>query len=204
MEIDFSTLPDGVPPKTFGPGPAIQWGTPPDNPGSRLRVVDGMLTNSPESTDGVAGYYTTSNLGASIKEIGAYWSFWPRNGGGDDGAMALLVSQNGKGPPLPVHLVITPTEWWFGVWPPGEKSRLDVIRQGRFVTPLAVDRTATLYTSVRLGGERAQVSLPDGTFETIRDRRIAKWSGSYATFEVFAKNGTSDPAVGFSRIWAVA
>ncbi|MGV9827815.1 hypothetical protein [Gordonia sp. NPDC003429] len=167
-------------------------------------MVDGTLTNAPASPAGVAGYYTTSNLGAPIREIGADWRFWSRDGGGDDGAMALVVSQNGKEPPLPVHLVITPTQWWFGVWPPGQYPGLQVIDQGRFFTPLAVDRAVTLHTAVRINGEQAQVSLPDGSFATIRDSRIAKWLGPYATFEVFAKNGTRDPAVGFSKIWAIA
>ncbi|WP_375482284.1 hypothetical protein [uncultured Mycobacterium sp.] len=200
--LNFQVLPDGSPPANFGPGPALLTVQPADDPSTKLRIVGGKLTDESTLSGRAAGYYTSASLGAPITTIGARWTFTPR--GGTPGAMALVVSRTALHPPFSVHLVITPNFWSFGVWPfdgavPGG---LQTLRSQDFRVPLKEDGTRVYKTQVRINGERADLELPDGLRQMVRDHRIADWAGSFATFEAFSNHGSTDSRVGFTEIWA--
>ncbi len=205
-EMSFRSMPDGPPPATFGTGPATLNTAPFRDAGAALRVHGGLLTNSPAGPTGTAGYYTSANLGGPVRRIGARWVFLPRGTNGTDGAMALVVSQKAFDKPFPLHLVITPQNWWFGVWPPADApgSKLEIVGGGPFATPLRIDSGTEHTVDVTLSGQRATIVLPDGSVKYVRDARIAEWAGPYATFEVYAGKGSDDVGVGFSKIWAGA
>jgi hypothetical protein len=200
--LNFQVLPDGPPPANFGPGPALLSAAPPDGAATELRIVGGKLTNESTVSGRAAGYYTSASMGAPITTIGARWTFTPR--AGTPGAMALVVSQTALHPPFPVHLVITPNFWSFGVWPsdgmvPGE---LHTLQCQRFRVPLKQDGTRIYETQVEIDGERAHIELPHGQRRIVRDQRIADWAGSFATFEAYSDHGLTDSRVGFTEIWA--
>lgn len=202
VRLNFEALPDGPAPENFGPGPALLTTNPPDDMPTQLRVVDGRLTNESTVSGRAAGYYTSASLGAPITTIGARWTFTAR--GGTPGAMALLVSQYPLRPGFPVHLVITPDLWAFGVWPPDdpEPDGLQTLQWQHFDVPLKQDGKHVYETRVELQGARAVIDLPDGRQQILRDRRISDWPGSFATFEISLEHGLTDSRVGFTEIWA--
>ncbi len=200
--LNFQTLPNGPAPANFGPGPALQTTAPPDNAATQLRIVGGKLTNESTLSGRAAGYYTSASLGGPIRTIGARWTF--RRQGGTPGAMALLVSQTAMHLPFSVHLVITPGEWSFGVWPPdgATPGGLQTLQSQPFDVPLNQDGDQVYETRVEINGARADIDLPDGQHQTVTDHRIADWAGPFATFEAYADHGVTDSRVGFTEIWA--
>ncbi|OBH21160.1 hypothetical protein A5710_08595 [Mycolicibacter sinensis] len=200
--LNFHGVPDGPAPENFGPGPALLTTNPPDDRPTELRVIDGKLTNESTVDGRAAGYYTSASLGAPITVIGARWAFTPR--GGTSGALALLVSQHRLRPGFPVHLVITPEVWTFGIWPPDRAAPdgLQTLQWQHFPVPLKQDGEHIYETQVELRGQRAIIDLPDGRQQIIRDRRIADWAGPFATFEISLEHGLTDSRVGFTEIWA--
>lgn len=198
--LNFESLPDGPAPERFGPGPALLTTNPPDDMPTQLRVIDGRLTNEPTVNGRAAGYYTSASLGAPITTIGARWTFTSR--GGTSGAMALLVSQHPLRPGFPVHLVISPELWTFGVWAPDRPvpDGLQTLQCQHFDVPLKQDGKHVYETQVELRGERAVIDLPDGRQQIVRDRRIADWAGAFATFEISLEHGLTDSRVGFTEI----
>jgi hypothetical protein len=118
--------------------------------------------------------------------------------------MGLVVSNTIFRPPFPIHLSVGTDKWGFGIWPPldGEKiPDLIILDGGEFNPPLKDDGTTVYESEVTLDGDVATIRLPDGNRRTVKDKRIAEWSGNYATFEAFAKNGLTDPVVSFTEIW---
>jgi hypothetical protein len=200
--LNFQALPDGPAPAIFGPGPALLTTAPPDNAATQLRVKGGKLTNKSTLQGRAAGYYTTANLGAPVRTIGARWTFTRQ--GGTNGAMALLVSQTPMHFPFPMHLVITADEWSFGVWPPdgATPGGLQTLQSKPFDPPLNQDGSQVYETTVEINGERVDIELPDGQHQTLTDHRIADWAGPFATFEAYADHGVTDSRVGFTEIWA--
>lgn len=200
--LDFRGLADGPAPARFGPGAALSTADPPHDPTTYLSVVGGRLTNAPTVGGRAAGYYTSANLGAPVTAIGARWTFTARRG--TPGVMALLVSQTALNWPLPVHLVITPNRWGFGVWPPAgaTPNGLQTLRSGCFRVPLDQDGTRVYQARADIDGDRADIELPDGRHQRVRDSRIGEWAGPFATFEAYANHGFTDSQVGFTEIWA--
>jgi hypothetical protein len=200
--LNFQGLPDGPAPANFGPGPALLTTAPSGNAATQLRVVGGKLTNKPTLSGRAAGYYTSASLGAPIRTIGARWTFTRQ--GGTLGAMALLISQTALHFPFSVHLVITPEQWSFGVWPPdgATPDGLQTLQTQSFDVPLEQDGNQVYETRVEINGERVDIDLPDGQHQTLTDHRIAEWAGSFATFETYADHGVTDTRVGFTEIWA--
>ncbi|WP_156763397.1 hypothetical protein [Mycobacterium scrofulaceum] len=200
--LNFQVLPNGPAPGAFGPGPAMLTVNPPDNSPTELRIVGGKLTNDSTVPGRAAGYYTSASLGAPITGIGARWTFTRR--GGTPGAMAMLISQSALRPPFPLHLVITPNRWIFGVWPPDGPvpGTLQTLQEQYFPVPLKEDGAEVYEVRVEINGARADIDLPDGQHQIVIDPRIAEWAGPFATFEAYSDNGVTDSRVGFTEIWA--
>jgi hypothetical protein len=202
--LNFQSLPDGPAPANFGPGLALLATAPPDNAATQLRVMGGKLTNKSTLAGRAAGYYTTANLGAPVRTIGARWAFTQQ--GGTNGAMALLVSQTAMHFPFAMHLVITADQWSFGVWPPegATPGGLQTLQSQSFDVPLNQDGSQIYQTTVEINGDRADIELPDGQHQILTDHRIADWAGPFATFEAYADHGVTDSRVGFTEIWALS
>jgi len=203
--MDFDDLPNGPAPKEFGDGPITLLTNPKNDPGAKFRVEAGRLTPEPSRPDRYSSYLATPKLASPVVNIGARWTF-TRRGDTDSGVAAMLITDHLLTAPLPVHLIISPTKWSFGVWPAGESAGdvapLETLKRGKFNPPLNDDGQTVLTAEIWLQGDRVEIRLPDGSTSIIRDRRIAEWPGRYAVFEAHAQNGLSDVKVGFVEVWA--
>ncbi len=201
--IVFAGMPDGQAPQIFGDGATVVNTDPANDTSSKLRVVEGKLTNSPAINAESAGLYTSGSLGGPVTNIGARWTFTP-HAGTSDSAVVLVVSQSGVHHPIPMHLVIGPTQWSLGIYAPdtdGSAPR-ETLAWGIFDPPLRQASQNVLEAQAWLAGARVELQLPDGTRRVVNDPRVAQWPGNFATFEAYYKNGLTDARIGFTEIWA--
>lgn len=203
--LDFDNLPNGPAPKEFGKGEITLISNPNNDPGVKFRIAAGKLTPEPTRPDRYSSYMATPKLDSPVVNLGARWTF-TRRGDTDSGVAAMLITDQLLEAPLPVHLIMSPTKWSFGVWPAaknnGDVAPLATLKRGKFDPPLKDDGKTVLSAEVWLQGDRVEVKLPDGSTSIVRDERIAKWPGRYAVFEAHAQNGLSDVQVGFVEVWA--
>lgn len=207
VEATFAGKPNGPAPVRFDGGqPARVVGTPGD-PGTSPFIREGRLTYQPTGEETAAGFFSTPDLGAPVRSIGARFVFRP--GSGTKGAMALVVSRgvNSDFPPmvrpLPVHFVLTPVNWNISV-SHSEGDPLDVIAAGEFPEPLAEDATTAYEARITIHDSELTLDLPQDVHRTISDPRISEWQGSYANFELFANRGLTDSLPAFEKVWASA
>ncbi|WP_135458707.1 hypothetical protein [Mycobacterium sp. DL99] len=207
VEATFAGQPNGPAPGRFDGGqPALVTGTPGD-PGARLRLVDGRLTYQPTEPDSAAGFFSTPDLGAPLRSMGARFVFRPGNG--TKGAMAFVVSRGVDSSfppmvrPLPVHFVLTPVNWNVSV-SHSAGDPLDVIAAGEFPAPLAEDGATPYEARLTLNGSDLTLDLPGDVHRTISDPRISEWRGSFGNFELFANHGLTDSLPALEKVWASA
>jgi hypothetical protein len=207
VEATFAGKPNGPAPERFDGGePARVSGTPND-PGARPRILNGRLTYQPTSEDIAAGFFSTPDLGAPVRSLGARFAFRP--GGGTKGAVALVVSRGVDSDfpptirPLPVHFVLTPVNWNVSVTH-SEGDPLDVIAAGDFPEPLAEDGTTAYEARLTVSGSELTLDLPQNVHRTVSDPRISEWQGSFANFELFANHGLTDSLAALEKVWASA
>jgi hypothetical protein len=207
VEATFAGKPDQSAPERFDGGePARVAGTPAD-PGALPLIRDGRLTYQPTSEDTAAGFFSTPDLGAPVRSMGARFVFRP--GSGTKGVMALVVSRGVDSDfpptirPLPVHFVMTPVNWNVSVTH-SAGDPLDVIAAGDFPEPLAEDGTTAYEARLTINGSELTLDLPEGVHRTVSDPRISEWQGSYANFEIFANHGLTDSLPALEKVWASA
>lgn len=207
VEATFADYPNGSAPERFDGGePARVTGTPND-PGARPQILDGRLTYQPTGEETAAGFFSTPDLGAPVRSLGARFVFRPS--GGTKGALALVVSRgiDTNFPPtirpLPVHFVLTPANWNVSVTH-SAGDPLDVIAAGDFPEPLAEDGSTAYEARITINGSELTLDLPKGVHRTVSDPRISEWQGSYASFELFANHGLTDSLPALEKIWASA
>lgn len=168
-----------------------------------LEVVDSQLTHGAPLTPNAAGYLE-ARMAAPVTRIGAIVSFHSVN----SGAIGLLswanslVASRGTGRPRPlpngsVHFAATNTNWIFSIWDSAANTTVTLLN-GRLA--LAADGTEYAFEVVR-DGDTVTVQLPDGATQTVKDPRIAHWSGPWASWELYEPDATRVPA-SIEAIWA--
>lgn len=203
--LDFATMSDGPAPAVWDNGRPVMMSHWADDPGADFVVRNGRLTNAPTIAGPTAAYFSTPDLGAPITELGARFVFEPRSG--TQGSIALIVSQHIQDVipqilgPVSVHFVAVSDKWNLTIGR-DELTPLEVIAEGRFSEPLKEDNQTAYEVSIVINGGRAILNLPDGTTNIVNDRRIAEWAGSYATFELYSRDGLNDSVPGFEKLWA--
>lgn len=218
IRLDVRGVPDGPVPAEFAPGVATMVSpADDDDPGTRMRVDDGLLTFRPTSSDAAAAYLSTPNLGAPVDQIGARFTFLasekPSSSqrpelDGDAGSIALVVSAATENrvpqviPPLPIHLVVTPVNWNLAVHDKGATDPLQVIAAGEFAERLVQDGSQLYDVQVSIDGPTATISLPDGKTTSVTDSRISAWRANYATFELYSVHGGTASRGAFQAVWA--
>lgn len=203
--LDFSASKDGPAPGTFGPGASLLLVTPPTDLGGVFRIEGGKLVSRPTVDGRSASYFSTADLGNPIARIGARWVFTPQGGG--SGTMVLIVSKRAVFPPFSAELSVSPKSWSFGVREAGQAegfSQITILETGSIDPPLSEDGSTSYRVEVRIAGERAELTLPDGHTEIVHDKRIAEWAGSFGTFESYVEHGLTDSRADFIEMWAVA
>ena len=98
-------------------------------------------------------------------------------------------------PNMGVHFVFDNETWLMSVW--RHDGGQDVLGVGRFPTQLVGERSVEI---IRRDDE-VTISLPDGLSPKFRDTRIGKWSGAWATWELYETGPGVTPAT-MKRIWA--
>jgi hypothetical protein len=204
VQADFTAMPNGPAPDHFDDGqPAIVLASP-DNPGDRLRIQDGRLTHQPTTQGAAAAYFSSPDLGSSVKSMGARFVFRP--GSGTRGAIGLVVSRgiDKRNPPmiapLPIHLVVTPINWYIAVVRTA-LAPLEVVAADFFQHPLREDGQTPYEARLTIDGAQVTVDLP-GTHQRVSDPRFSEWQGSFVTFELWSNQGATDSIGAFEKIWA--
>jgi hypothetical protein len=121
--------------------------------------------------------------------------------------MVLIVSKRAVFPPFSAELSVSPKSWTFGVRAAGraeEFSQVTILKTGSIDPPLSEDGSTSYRVEVRIAGERAELTLPDGHTEIVQDKRIAEWAGSFGTFESYVEQGLTDSRADFIEMWAIA
>lgn len=208
VQADFTGLPDGPAPNHFDGGQPATLEASSGSPGDKLRIRDGRLTYEPTTQGTAVAYFSTPNLGSSVKSVGARFSFRAGSGprSGTQSAVTLVVSRgiDERVPPmvapLPVNLVVTPINWNISV-ARVDGQPLEVVAAGNFKEPLREDGNSSYDVRLRIDGAQVTVDLPE-THRVVTDPRFSEWQGNYATFELFSNHGAADSIGAFEKIWA--
>jgi hypothetical protein len=204
VEADFANMPDGPTPHRFDGGPPATIVSSPDDADDRLRIEHGRLTYRPTTQGSAGAFFSSPDLGSSVKGIGARFVFRP--GSGTLGAITLVVSRgiDNRVPPmtkpLAINFVVTPINWNIAV-SRTDTSPLEVIGANSFKRPLSADGVTAYDARLTIEGDQVTVDLP-GTHQVVTDPRISEWQGSFATFELFSNHGATDSIGAFEKIWA--
>jgi hypothetical protein len=204
VQSDFTAMPDGPAPDHFEGGqPAIALSSP-DDPGDQLRIQHGRLTYQPTTQGSATAYFSSPDLGSSVKSMGARFVFRP--GSGTRGAIGLVVSRgiDKRFPPiirpLPIHFVVTPINWYIAV-ARSDGAPLEVVAADFLQHPLREDGQTVYEARLTIDGAQVTVDVP-GTHQRVNDPRFSEWQGSFVTFELWSNHGATDSIGGFEKIWA--
>jgi hypothetical protein len=201
VQADFTAMPNGPAPNHFDGGQPATVLASADDPG---RIEQGRLTYQPTTQGTAAAFFSSPDLGSSVKGIGARFVFRP--GSGTPGAIGLAVSRGieKRVPPmtgsLPIQLVVTPVNWNINL-SRTDTAPVEVVAAGEFQQPLREDGQTPYEARLTIDGAQVTVDLPR-THNVITDPRFSEWQGSFVTFELFSNHGATDSIGAFEKIWA--
>jgi hypothetical protein len=204
VQADFTAMPDGPAPDHFDGAQPAKMVVSPDDPGDQLRIQRGRLTYQPTTRGTAAASFSSPDLGASVKNMGARFVFRP--GSGNGGAIALAVSRGieKRVPPMvapvPIHFVVTPINWNISV-ARTDNAALEVVAADSFPQPLRQDGRTVYEARVTIDGAQVTVDLPR-THKVVTDPRFSEWQGTFVTFGLFSNHGATDSVGAFEKIWA--
>ena len=204
VQADFTAMSDGPAPDHFDGGQPATMVVSPDDPGDQLRIQRGRLTYQPTTQHTAAAYFSSPDLGSSVKSMGARFVFQPGSGAG--GAIGLAVSRgiDKRVPPVvgsvSIHLVVTPINWNISVVRT-DRAPQEVVAADSFPQPLRRDGQTVYEARLTIDGAQVTVDLP-GVHKVLTDPRFSEWQGSFVTFELFSNNGATDSIGAFDKFWA--
>jgi len=204
VEADFTTVQDGPAPTRFDGGQPATLLARPDDAADRLRIEHGQLTYRPTAHGRVGAFFSSPDLGSSVKGLGARFVFRP--GVTMQGSVALVVSrgvENREPPmvrPLAAQFVVTPVNWYIAV-SRTDNSPLDVVAADSLPRQLKTDGVTAYDVRLTIDGDQVTIDLP-GMHRRVSDPRFSEWQGSYATFELFSNDGATDSIGAFEKVWA--
>jgi hypothetical protein len=204
VQADFTAMPDGPAPDHFDGGQPATMVANPDDPGDQLRIQHGRLSYQPTTQGTAAAFFSSPDLGSSVKDMGARFVFRP--GSGTPGAIGFAVSRGIKKrfPPVTgsvsIHFVVTPINWNISV-ERTDNAPVQVIVADSFPQPLREDGQTVYKAHLTIDGAQVTVDLP-GTHRIVTDPRFSEWEGTFATFELYSNHGATDSIGAFDEIWA--
>ena len=163
VQADFTAMPDGPAPGHFDGGQPATVLASPNDPGDQLRIQHGRLTYQPTTEGNATAYFSSPDLGSSVKSMGARFVFRP--GSGTRGAITLVVSRgiDKRLPPivrpLPIHFVVTPINWYIAV-AHSEGAPLEVVAADFFPHRLREDGQTPYEARLTIDGAQVTVDLP--------------------------------------------
>jgi len=204
VQADFTTVPNGPAPDHFDGGQPATVLASPDDPDDQLRIQNGRLTYLRTTQGTGVAFFSSPDLGSSVKGMGARFVF--RHGSGTQGAITLVVSRGIDKhippmiSPVSIYFVVTPINWNISV-SRTDNAPLDVVATGDLQQPLRDDGQTPYEARLMIDGAQVTVDLP-GTHQIVTDPRFSEWRGSFATFELFSSQGSTDSIGAFEKIWA--
>lgn len=204
VQADFTAMPNGPAPDHFDDGRPATALASSDDPGDQFRIQHGRLTFQPTTQGAASAYFSSPDLGSSVKGMGARFVFRP--GSGTPGAITLVVSRgiDKRIPPYispePIQFVVTPTNWYLAVLR-SSTAALDVVAANSFRQPLREDGQTPYEARLTIDGAQVTVDLP-GTHQRVSDPRFSEWQGCFVTFELWSNHGATDSIGAFEKIWA--
>jgi len=164
---------------------------------SGLKISGGLLVHGPAEGPGAAGFVETK-LKGEVRSLGARVLF-PND---DSGSVALvgwkssLVAAHNKGGPTPatgLRLVASPGHWELSVVDDGD---VKVIASGSYEF---VGGSATF--EVRRAGDTLYVADPSGEVTTVKDKKVAKLAGPWASWGL-SETGPDQTPASIAAVWA--
>lgn len=194
----YARYADGVP-TTAGNGSL--WDMHGFTPAQRPKVVSGKLVL--DSTLVGGAYAQQALTGEQITRLGAKFTFSSYSTSA--GAVTLVswaqsISNTSPAiPDSPCHLVLSPTQWIYGVW---SNNVFTQIAAGTYATALTADGAAEYSAEVVVDRQQAKayVTLPDGSVVTVSDSRIGTLSGVVACWEIY-RQALTDTKAAFVETW---
>ena len=194
--VDWSARPDGTP-TALDSGHTLTLSRNSYGAGADFRVLSGTLCNIAD-TAALAYSYAEVQLAEAVSRIGVEWVI--QAGGGSPILCvwkAHLVDTYPTIPDASCHLQIGKTEWKFGVF---NDNVLTDILTGTYAA--ALPEGVTLRAEVYLIGSTAFILLPDNTWHTVTDSRIATNAGDFPCWEVGTIDASTAPCAKLVRCWA--
>jgi hypothetical protein len=204
VQADFTGMPNGPAPDHFDGGQPATVLASPDDPDDQLRIQHGRLTYLRTTQGTAVAFFSSPDLGSSVKGMGARFVF--RHGSGTQGAITLVVSRGIERrippmiSPVSINFVVTPINWNISV-SRTDNAPLDVVAAGDLQQPLRDDGQTPYEARLTIDGAQVTADLP-GTHQVVTDPRFSEWRGSFATFELFSSQGATDSIGAFEKIWA--
>ncbi len=204
VDADFTTMQDGPAPTRFDGGQPATMLASPDDAADRLRIEHGQLTYRPTAHGKAGAFFSSPDLGSSVKGLGARFVFRP--GATMLGSVTLVVSRGVENripplvTPLAAQFVVTPVNWYIAV-SRSDTSPLDVVAADSLPRPLKTDGVTGYDAHLTIDGDQITIDLP-GVHRVVTDPRFSEWQGSFATFELFSNDGATDSIGAFEKIWA--
>ena len=193
--VDWTARPDGTP-TALDSGHALALYRNSYGAGADFRVVSGVLRNIADTAD-LAYSYAEVHLSDNVSRIGVEWVIQAGGGSPILCVWKSHITDINTIPDAPCHLQIGKTEWKFGVF---TGNVLTDILTGTYGAPLA--EGVTLRAEVYLIGDTAWILLPDNTWHTVTDSRIATNAGEYPCWEVGTLDASTAPCAHITRMWA--
>jgi hypothetical protein len=207
----FADKADGTAPTVFDSGqPVLRSNGPGTN--SQAIVLNGVLTSKPTNHGPAAFYHVGHSTDGDITRIGFRFKFHPNELGPGTptriGNVCIAICRNDDwsvGPPtMPVHYVLTPDQFSFGVYEGADEGGAGFVVLGsqNFYPALKVDGTTEYEAEAWLDGNTATFKTPDGGQFTLTDDRFADYAGAHFFHENQAQVADTDNRESFTHIWA--
>ncbi len=192
--LDVASMPSGTPAVATSGQPIATYGANSAGP----TISGGRLTFTPQGAS-ITAAYTNVLLARDGVKIGARFRL-AAGGATGSACVAFFASpvSGGAIPNSPVHLTSTLSGWSFGVWSGGSWS---LLASGSYATALTAGADYVMEATVDKPSATCVIRLPDGTFKSVTDSRIASLSARYACWESYV-NTSGDAVASFDSCWA--
>lgn len=196
---DFRMLPNGNPPVKFDTGQLFRYAAEPP------KIVSGALVTPSPTSSGKATYIEPDSLSGQLTRVGAEFVIRRTSSTQTNGSLAMgawsdpgVVNSYPNGYPVAgAHFVINKDRWTYNIYADTDSKDIGA---GDFVP--ALSENVPLRLEIFFSGDRAIISLPNGTTAILQDARIAQYVAGRPFWEPFQGRGVTDTNVGILSLWA--
>ncbi|MBI5818495.1 MAG: hypothetical protein HZA88_05865 [Verrucomicrobia bacterium] len=175
--IDFTSKPDGDPPKMLDSGQPVNFVQTHWKPPRQPRVADGALVHGELPDTGAFANYFQAQIGGDCRSFGATWTVDDNDGSSSSGVMCIAawagIYESGSGmtvPRTPGHIVVDTItgewQWWISDGKGKGAEHLKVVKAGTCAPPASDGKSAweiAVYLDPAEGKGRLRLPGPDIT-----------------------------------------